>query len=770
MTWNTAVLRGLLSACALLLLLTGCGGGGGGGGDSSSNGRYSISLSTGTLTFSGAQYTTPPTQTVTATFKGDGVVVGTLPGQTLPPWLSVSNSGTGSGDRTDFTVQARPGGLAVGTYSATLRFASGSADGSNVVYRDLSVTMTVREGFSATPNRAEFTAIEGGSFAPAEGVTLQITGENVSWTVQAPTWVNVSATSGNTRGTIRVTPNMTGLAANRYQDWIRITDSVSGGQVMVLAVVQVTQPSLTISQLQFDVTIDSQTPDSALHHSIVISDTAQGQNAARAIPWSATSNSPLLTVAPPSGTSAGAPTTVTIDFDRNQLNGVRAGTLNPSAIISTSQYDNRYVRFTTNVNLPRANSALPYVLRSGTPANVTLFGENFTQDDIARLRLNDQPLSAFGASATRTNASEIALSLPALAAGAYDVSFQNQLGLRRSVATLKVASAPAPGPGEMVGTGNRIKLLFDAARSRLYAVDERYNELERYEWNGTQWNTLSSIAQSQIEDAALMRDGKQLVMSSRDGLRTVDLDTGAVALIPGTSFPNCTSTYGLYVAAPASGSLFATGHNSCGSLGEVRELDLLTGAVGGIVMPTYVESHYYDPMVASSGDGRVLAIGNTGSSGGAYGLFDLNTRTYIDRGDWWRYLHYYYYRMNLDYTGTKVLINHGYMRDRAGNAVGVLPVNAAATLSSDGNRAYIYVHGAGGTGHVEVLDVSTPVGANIYYPQIGANIPVPDDLGTPDPNYWDNYGSVTSFGMTLSADEQLLFIAGSTRIVAIDLP
>jgi hypothetical protein len=41
-------------------------------------------------------------------------------------------------------------------------------------------------------------------------------------------------------------------------------------------------------------------------------------------------------------------------------------------------------------------------------------------------------------------------------------------------------------------------------------------------------------------------------------------------------------------------------------------------------------------------------------------------------------------------------------------------------------------------------------------------------MGAPDSSF--NYGNVTSFGMTLSGDEQLLFVAGSTRIVAIDLP
>jgi hypothetical protein len=144
------------------------------------------------------------------------------------------------------------------------------------------------------------------------------------------------------------------------------------------------------------------------------------------------------------------------------------------------------------------------------------------------------------------------------------------------------------------------------------------------------------------------------------------------------------------------------------------------------------------------------------------------TRTVIDRGDSFRFPQYYYYRLELDRTGTKVLINNYEMRNRAGTGLGWLPFNSAAALSADGTRAYVYI-GSGTTGQVKILDTSTAVGSGNVFPQIGADIPVTSDMGLPDNNspYNPNY---VSFGMALSADEQLLFISGSTRIVAIDLP
>ncbi|WP_116808132.1 hypothetical protein [Steroidobacter cummioxidans] len=772
MNINTAVVRSVLAALCLSLL-SACGGGGGGGGSggtggggTSTSGGYSISLSTQALTFSGTQYSSIPAQTVTATFKGDGVLVGTRPGEVLPQWLRVSNTGV-TGDRAVFSVEIVPGSLAAGTHSTALRFVSGNANGSNTVYQELAITLNLREGFRATAPDINFSVVEGGPFTPAEGVTIDITGENISWSVDGPSWLHFSATSGTQRGSIVVTPNPTGLAPGRYQQIFGIKDSISGNEWRFLGVVQVVVPQLTASATRFDITLNSQTPEADTHHGVVISDSALGQNLPRAIAWTAESNSSLLHVAPSSGTTAGAPTTLTLDLDRSELNALRTGVYTPAATIKYGYYENRYLNFNVSVRLPRANAADPYFLRPGTPDTIRLLGEDFTQDDLELLRINNQPLSALGASASLTSAREIALTLPALAANDYEVSFQNQLGLSRSAAAIKVAAAPlTPGAGEMVGTGNRMKLLYDAIRSRLYGIDTLNSEIERYEWNGTQWNALPSLSIALLQDAALLRDGRHMVAVSYGAFHSVDLDSGVATPMPGNPNPACVYSH---VVTPTTGTVFASLNSSC-SASDIGELDLLSGAMKGPLITNYDyrDWNFYRANLATSGDGRVVAIGNTSTSGGNYVLFDTSTRSVIDKGNWSRYGVYYYYRFSLDRTGAKVLINNTSLRDQAGITLGRLPTNSAATLSADGSRAYVYVHGAGGTGHVAVFNTSAAVGANSTFPQIGADIPVPEDMGTPDRDY--DYGNVTSFGSTLSADERLLFVAGSTRIVAVELP
>src|SRR5258706_9234093 len=124
----------------VFLAATACGGGGG-----SSNGpSYSITVSQSSVTFSGVSGGDPLHQSIIVNFVGDGVVVGTLPWQTRPDWLTVSAPAQSA---SPVTVDISASTLVVpGSYSVTLRFATGKADGTNVVYKDVVVSLQLVAG------------------------------------------------------------------------------------------------------------------------------------------------------------------------------------------------------------------------------------------------------------------------------------------------------------------------------------------------------------------------------------------------------------------------------------------------------------------------------------------------------------------------------------------------------------------------------------------------------------------------------------------------
>src|SRR5262245_38456897 len=100
-------------AAALALIfccLWGCGRGGGGGGSEGGGvggDDTSISLSTNSITLNvDAGSTDFPSSKVTANFRGAGVVVGTLPGQTMPSWLLAPTPETTTATQVVFTLRA----------------------------------------------------------------------------------------------------------------------------------------------------------------------------------------------------------------------------------------------------------------------------------------------------------------------------------------------------------------------------------------------------------------------------------------------------------------------------------------------------------------------------------------------------------------------------------------------------------------------------------------------------------------------------------------
>lgn len=134
------------------LSLIACGGGGGGGGSSSGGSQYSITLDKSSVQLSSTYGDISGSRVnVTATFKGDGVIVGYPPGVQPPNWLFV-DAGVSTATTAQFQLYASPFNVPPGTYTTTLRFITGNANNeSSAVHKDLTVTFNFSD--SLTLNR-----------------------------------------------------------------------------------------------------------------------------------------------------------------------------------------------------------------------------------------------------------------------------------------------------------------------------------------------------------------------------------------------------------------------------------------------------------------------------------------------------------------------------------------------------------------------------------------------------------------------------------------
>ncbi|MCE9657312.1 MAG: hypothetical protein K8R60_02055 [Burkholderiales bacterium] len=213
------LIRHLFLAVMLPLLLSSCGGGGGGGGsgNSISLNASSVSLVAGTTT--GGDVTT---QIVQVTFKGAGVVIGTLPGQTVPPWLSVT-AGALDGNVVPISITADATGFGPGNYPMTLRFVTGNSDGSDLAIRDLPVTLTVVPGISPAT-----VASDGVVAGPAVQTTITVSAGSINWvaSTSAP-WITLDRSTGTGTSDIVVSLAPGAMAVGDYTGTVTIQDTLS---------------------------------------------------------------------------------------------------------------------------------------------------------------------------------------------------------------------------------------------------------------------------------------------------------------------------------------------------------------------------------------------------------------------------------------------------------------------------------------------------------------------------------------------------------------
>jgi hypothetical protein len=790
---KNTIARGIVLAL-LVVMTAGCGGGGGGGGGTPATPTYTISLTTTALTFSGPELTTIPPQAVGVTFSGAGVVVGTPPGQTPPTWLVLEAHSQSSSTQVSFPIRVVTAGLAPGTYSTTLRFVTGDANGNNAVFADLPLTLTVREGFRVTQVGAipgalsiGFNGVVSGAtvVTPLTGHALDVRGEGIAWSVQpgAPAWIRVTPSSGSGPGTATVTAVTAGLGAGPHTGNIVFRDANSNRDVTVAVILNMSYPLPSIMPNDTTYSIDNATDASGTQGSFVVTDTAQGQSGTTFFNWtvdlqpfSTIRTTPIpLTASPTSGTTFGSATTVALNVDTQILNGLPSGTYTlPVAVESQPGGYSTTINAALTVRMPRLGTAVPYQIPANAAATIRLIGDDLLGEDLPRLLLDGQPLpQSYGA--TRLSAQEIELAVPAQSAGQHTITLSNTLGLPRSVVEFLVYTPPAdPAGADLPGAGKRVQLVYDDARARLYAVDLGLNgpsegELERYEWNGTSWADLGPLAAPGIRSAVKLRDGRRLAISSTAGVSTLDLNTpSAFVSLTDADFLTCGFGSPNELAVGEYGNLFMTvWGNPCTPYGHVMEYDLLNHSHDDPHEATYYGGpslFYPGGLVAASGDGRYLAMAAIGHSGMDYALLDLRTRTYVVP----KTQQMAGRRMQLDTAGTKVLLENTVIRDRAGAIQGNLPANAAARISPDGTRALIHVHGANGTGFLQLYDVANAVGELATYPTVGMPIPVPFNMGTPDTGLPNSH--ISSFALEWSADSEIAFVSGETRIVAIRLP
>ncbi|MET4027780.1 hypothetical protein ABIE59_003323 [Marinobacter sp. MBR-99] len=286
----------LLTAFTLLLftMLSACGGGDGGDSDGGSkSSKYSVSLSPGSINFSySIGGTIPDSQTVEATFNGDGLIIGHAPGVTRPDWLTVqqvNSSDTSSPVEVELSVN--PSILAAGTYTTSVRFVTGDPETEEATYVDLPVTMVIDRKLSLSQTEIEFSHLNGAVTAP-DAQSIDILGNTIDWQATASEdWVSLGTSSGTAPSTLDISVQPDQITETGLYTAIVAVENQSSGQTEEIAIELYIDPRLLLIDDNGVALTSFPTAAEASSFSVKVRD-----NAGESIPWSATSSQSWLSV------------------------------------------------------------------------------------------------------------------------------------------------------------------------------------------------------------------------------------------------------------------------------------------------------------------------------------------------------------------------------------------------------------------------------------------------------------------------------------------
>jgi uncharacterized protein (TIGR03437 family) len=266
-------------------------------------------------------------------------------------WLSATPSGTVPSSISVSLNAAGLSSLKAGQYSGTVTVTSAGASGSPA---SIPVTLNViAPTLTAGPSLLSFSYQIGSSTQPAAQTINVGDTSNVSFTVTTAggSWLSVTPGSGAASGSLSVSVNATGLAANTYNGTVTISATGATPQVVNVSLV-VTMPTITASasSLSFAYQIGTTAPAA---QSFTIGGTSNLAFTATAAGGS------WLSVSPGSGTTGGS---VSVSVNTS---GLSANTYNGKVTIAAPGATSQVV----NVSLIVSNS--PTISASPSAMNFT---------------------------------------------------------------------------------------------------------------------------------------------------------------------------------------------------------------------------------------------------------------------------------------------------------------------------------------------------------------------------------------------------------------
>jgi cysteine-rich repeat protein len=667
--------------------------------------------------------------------RDDALKVGGFADDPVPPWLAISETSTAAESIlldlhvTDAAV--------VGERAASVPLTIAHADNTSEVF-DLPVSYHIQASdlaMQAAPTALTFTAVAGDPSPPAQSVALTFNGDALRVT-SAPPWLTVTGASPTTFTVAVATTNLAAGTALAGDIVFTTTRGAVARTAQVHVEASVVAPgALTIttpSTLAFAALAGGAVPAA---QSITVAFTGATIELVSAPPW--------LTVTAPADPTA-SPATFTLAASTTAF---AAGAQTGDLVVRTTHnlvHQDATVHVTYQLFAPpELQFAAPYVGYTGRPGTLSVNGVGFQPGlpiviGIGDLRVPVTPTSAF----------QVTLAYPGLAAGRYPITLVDPPAAAPDLPELVIVDPPAFTYQALPLSGGRTRIVYDAERQALYAVNPNAQQIERFAFTGGAWAALPPIAVPKLTDIALTPNGRSLIVVDEAEINQMSLQDGAFALTPLAPLPHDACNLFANAAAAGNGKLFVTSNITGTGFCPTYIYDLRDGSIAST-------SSFDSGFPVASADGNhVLIDGHNFSE--TFSIYD--TRTDSLSGATVNIS--IAYAISLSGDAGRVIMDDTQVYDRALGRLGNVAYHGsfATIASTDGRRAFSYAQDAPHT-RIEVYDLDGALQTGAMYPLL-SSLPVADNV---------NGANEYAMALALTPDDAVMFVAGASKLLVVPL-
>ena len=321
----------------------------------------------------------------------------------------------------------------------------------------------------------------------------------------------------------------------------------------------------------------------------------------------------------------------------------------------------------------------------------------------------------------------------------YDITIDIDEGIPSPGAGYQAIDAPSP----------RDRLVFDAGRQALYAVNTLDQQIERFALADGHWSALAAAVVPGLTDAAITPDDTTLIVLADDHVSDIALADGTFTPVIRATI---TDTFcGAFLDKAAAGS-----NNKVFIVGNFHGC---SGFTNGFLYDT--QSHalttagfFFNGTAGASADGSRIYIGSNGiSPPDEMTIYNPQANTFSSSS-----VDLNLFAISVSGDASHVIVQNTRVYSRSLTLLGNLPAGGTALASRDSSVAYVYRDDAPGP-RLTVYDLNGPLQAGAIFPLI-RTIRLPDS-----PNATNSgLGAVT---METSADDSLVFLSGNRRVLVV---